>query len=273
LAKRRITNIFEKIIPKNNEIQSRVIVIVVLAPVIALVLLSKTSTLISGIILVLLAAGESFYHFYKKSTTFFIAILITFLAIILMQFPLKTFLIVNCIALPIFYLVLLSNQKDKFTMHVLCLTYTIFFGSNLLFLIFQPSTMNYLGLVLIVSFTSDIFAYVFGKKFGRIPLSKKYSKNKTWEGALGGFILGSAASLYCAIIFNLLGSILINLLLIIGLPIICQIGDITSSILKRKMQIKDYSKLLLGHGGITDRLDSIFAAAIYINILFILGMI
>jgi phosphatidate cytidylyltransferase len=133
--------------------------------------------------------------------------------------------------------------------------------------------MKYLGLVLIVSFTSDIFAYAFGKKFGKKSLSKKYSKNKTWEGALGGFIFGAVASLCCLIAFNLSDNIIINILLLIGLPITCQIGDITSSILKRKMQIKDYSKLLLGHGGITDRLDSIFAAAIYTNMLFILEII
>ncbi len=273
MAKLRTNKIFEKIIPKNNEIRSRIIVIVMLTPVIALVLLSRTSTLITGTFLVLLATGEIFYHFYKKLITFFIAVFITLLAIILMQFPLTIFLAVNCIILPLFYVVLLTDKTDKLTMNLLCLTYTVIFGSNLLFLILQPTTMKYLGLVLIVSFTSDIFAYAFGKKFGKKSLSKKYSKNKTWEGALGGFIFGAVASLCCLIAFNLSDNIIINILLLIGLPITCQIGDITSSILKRKMQIKDYSKLLLGHGGITDRLDSIFAAAIYTNMLFILEII
>ncbi|MDG1990671.1 MAG: phosphatidate cytidylyltransferase [Dehalococcoidia bacterium] len=270
MAKLRINKIFEKIILINNEIQSRILVVVILTPVITLVLLSKTSTLIAGTLLVLIAAGEIFYHFYKKLITFFIAVFITLLAIILMQFPLTIFLVINCTILPLFYVALLTEKTNKLTMNLLCLTYTVIFGSNLLFLILQPTTMKYLGIVLIVSFASDIFAYAFGKKFGKRSLSKKYSKNKTWEGALGGFIFGATASLCCLIVFKLSDNIVINFLILIGLPIICQIGDITSSILKRKMKIKDYSKLLLSHGGMTDRLDSIFAAAIYVNMLFIL---
>ena len=62
-------------------------------------------------------------------------------------------------------------------------------------------------------------------------------------------------------------------LLLLSLPIVCQIGYLFSSMIKRKIDIKDFSNFLGSHGGFLDRLDSIIAAAFYINILFILELL
>jgi len=69
-------------------------------------------------------------------------------------------------------------------------------------------------------------------------------------------------------IFNFEKHLSILILTVFFLPIACQIGDIMGSILKRKINIKDFSQLLFSHGGFMDRLDSITVTALVFNLLF-----
>lgn len=115
---------------------------------------------------------------------------------------------------------------------------------------------NALWIVFMISWGTDTFAYLFGITLGRHKLLPSVSPKKTVEGSMGG-IFGSV--LMCSIVNKLFfdnNFILIILLAIIG-SAFAQIGDLFASRIKREYKIKDFSDLILGHGGILDRYDSI----------------
>ena len=109
--------------------------------------------------------------------------------------------------------------------------------------------------LLIIPTFNDIFAYVIGSKFGKSKMCKSISPNKTWEGSIGGLVLGTIGGV---VLYRLLlGKITFKIILItIILSIVGQMGDLVMSRIKRENGIKDFSNLLPGHGGILDRLDS-----------------
>ena len=119
---------------------------------------------------------------------------------------------------------------------------------------------------------SDIFAYVIGKTFklGKHKFSK-ISPNKSIEGCLGGLfgaILMSLLFTVCIDKFLNFGISYIKVLIISGiLSIIGQFGDFAASSIKRFVDIKDYSNLIPGHGGLLDRIDSLIFIAPFAYIL------
>lgn len=110
---------------------------------------------------------------------------------------------------------------------------------------------------------------------GKHKLCPVISPKKTWEGAIGG-ILGSM--ILCLVFGLIFMRHAIVICLIVGFlgSIISMFGDLTASIFKRKMGIKDYGNLIPGHGGILDRFDSILFTAplVYyvVNILSTIGV-
>lgn len=118
--------------------------------------------------------------------------------------------------------------------------------------------------VLFLVFAADTGAYFAGRSFGRRKLAPKVSPGKTMEGALGGLLL-------CALWGGLAGSfafglhepatIAVMVVLSVIVAVVSIIGDLTESMLKRSVGLKDSGHILPGHGGILDRVDSIVAAA------------
>jgi len=108
---------------------------------------------------------------------------------------------------------------------------------------------------------NDTFSYFIGKAFGKNKLAKNISPNKTYEGLLGG-LLGSIilVDFFDVMIFD----IMLNekIFLIFVLNIIGLFGDLLESYLKRKANVKDSSSLLLGHGGMLDRIDSLLLTSL-----------
>lgn len=134
--------------------------------------------------------------------------------------------------------------------------YIIFFSYHIA-MIAMMGDMEYLvWLVVITAFGTDIMAYFTGYAFGKHKLCPKISPKKTIEGSVGG-TLGSI--ILCGIFGFFFAKPLLIHCLIIGLlgGIISQFGDLTASVFKRKMGIKDYGNLIPGHGGILDRFDSV----------------
>lgn len=120
----------------------------------------------------------------------------------------------------------------------------------------------YVWLIFIISFATDTFAYFSGYLFGKHKLIPKVSPKKTIEGSIGG-ILGSTI---CCIAFGYIFNINILPLVIIGSigSIVAQFGDLFASSIKRYVGIKDYGKLIPGHGGVLDRFDSVILVAPFI---------
>jgi len=140
---------------------------------------------------------------------------------------------------------------------------------------FQGFTGNLLWLVLLTAFGSDIFAYFTGVLFGKHKLCPNLSPKKTVEGFIGGLI---GSTLLCCVwgyffLGDLFGSELDIPLwgdnslsahfIIIGVlgGAVSVIGDLTASAIKRKLGVKDYGKLIPGHGGVMDRIDSVLFTA------------
>jgi phosphatidate cytidylyltransferase len=122
----------------------------------------------------------------------------------------------------------------------------------------DPSILVWL--IVLSAFGSDVCAYFIGMSIGRHKLCPKISPKKTIEGAIGG-VIGSI--LVCGIFgFYFADQYFFHCLAIgaIG-AVISQCGDLTASIFKRKMGIKDYGNLIPGHGGILDRFDSVLFTA------------
>ena len=107
---------------------------------------------------------------------------------------------------------------------------------------------------------ADTAAYGIGRKFGKHKLMPKASPNKSWEGAIAGFISVPIV----ALLLNVTGFIHLSLYDILALTIIVgfigQVGDLLESLMKREAQLKDTSRFLPGHGGLLDRFDSLLLA-------------
>ena len=122
-------------------------------------------------------------------------------------------------------------------------------------------------LLLFITQFNDVAQYCWGKAFGRRKISPSVSPNKTWEGALGGWATSAAVFYVLAPYFTPLApaeAILVGVLL----PLAGFFGDITMSAIKRDLGVKDTSRLIPGHGGVLDRLDSLtFTTPLYFHLL------
>lgn len=121
-------------------------------------------------------------------------------------------------------------------------------------------------LIFICSWGCDTFAYCFGKLFGKHKMSPRLSPKKSVEGAVGGVVgTGLLAALYCYIFKDSLHIGVQEIVVLSVLSAVCglisMVGDLTASAIKRNYDIKDYGKLIPGHGGILDRFDSMIITA------------
>jgi phosphatidate cytidylyltransferase len=127
--------------------------------------------------------------------------------------------------------------------------------------------------VMILVWLADTGGYFAGKRWGKTPLAKAISPNKTWEGVAGAIALGGIWTLIGYEI-GISGSISWPqwLLLSISVLLISIVGDLFESLFKRCHNIKDSGNLLPGHGGMLDRMDSLIAAVpVFTAGLFLLG--
>ena len=108
---------------------------------------------------------------------------------------------------------------------------------------------------------SDIGAYVVGRLVGGPKLAPAISPGKTWSGAAGGLVSAALAGLAVAACFSTGFSPSHVIGLALGLGIISQAGDLLESALKRHFGVKDFGRIIPGHGGLLDRIDALLAVA------------
>ena len=164
----------------------------------------------------------------------------------------------------------------------------IVFGNFLLILSFYSFyflrgdteyTLIILFWVLISTFLSDIGGYLFGKTFKGKKLTT-ISPNKTYSGAFGSIVLSCLSlPLINLLQVSFLNKILINflelnfLIITVLISFVCQTGDIFVSFLKRKINIKNISNILPGHGGVLDRIDGLVFVLIFCFLLKLFALI
>ena len=116
--------------------------------------------------------------------------------------------------------------------------------------------------LLILVWTADSGAYFAGKKWGRRHLAPRVSPGKTWEGVGGGLCAVLVVASGAGVLFGFYKApLLVFVLICLGAAIFSIAGDLFESMYKREAGIKDSGKLLPGHGGVLDRIDSLTAAA------------
>lgn len=112
----------------------------------------------------------------------------------------------------------------------------------------------------IAIWANDTGAYLVGKSIGRHKMCPRLSPKKTWEGFAGGVVTSVAALfiyMWCADIFTEGGRMLMCAIFGVAISVAATYGDLLESMLKRRLGVKDSGRLIPGHGGILDRIDSL----------------
>lgn len=146
----------------------------------------------------------------------------------------------------------------------------------------------------LITALTDIFAFAFGMKFGKHKMSPKISPKKSWEGAIAGTVIATIiASLFAIfydvfptyfnpnndmtllVTFSSLGELSraaqapIIIVITLVASMLGQIGDLVASKFKRTYEIKDFSNIFPGHGGVLDRFDSALFVSMFLVLVFI----
>lgn len=181
--------------------------------------------------------------------------------------PTITILAVPVILLILFAQVIATNMKTNFkdvAYTFLGIFYIIFFMAFIAIIDGMNNGKILIWYALIAAWGTDIFAYFIGKKFGKHKFSK-VSPKKSIEGcvagSIGAVILSLIYTYLCNTFFGMEYSYIFITIMTIVLSLIGQIGDFAASSIKRYVDIKDYSNLIPGHGGMLDRIDSLLFLA------------
>ncbi len=175
----------------------------------------------------------------------------------LMKFS-STSLIFVAIVITLLSKTVLSEQFDIFDAAVtlIGIIYIPFLLGHTLLLDSTP----YLWLIFLIAFGTDTFAYLIGSKFGKHKLSPKISPKKSVEGSFGGIVGSIVATLIYANLVNIEPALSLVTIALIG-SIVSQLGDLSASKIKRLAGLKDFGRLMPGHGGMLDRFDSVLFTA------------
>jgi len=159
----------------------------------------------------------------------------------------------------------------KYTIEQIAIAFlALFYVGVMLSYIYQIRNLEdgalIIWLVFIGSWGSDTCAYCIGMLFGKHKVTPKLSPKKSLEGCIAG-VVGAAliAFIYATCIKGQLSDLtnpqLILPIIAAASSVISQMGDLAASAIKRNHNIKDYGRLIPGHGGILDRFDSIIVTA------------
>lgn len=248
--------------------KTRILSSIIMLPLLALVFIGGRLLLIGCFIIGLMGVRE-FYHGFEslKIRPSYIVASISILALYAINlfapanynYYMLWFLAV--VIMSLLYLFNIENRELTDAMATLTGIFYVIFLSFHVTLVEQTGEYGILvWLIFLTAFGTDIMAYFTGYAIGKHKLCPTISPKKTIEGSIGG-ILGSV--LLCGLFGHFVIPGLLLHCIIIGVlgGVISQFGDLTASIFKRKMGIKDYGNLIPGHGGILDRFDSVLFTA------------
>ena len=220
----------------------------------------------------------SIYEFYKSFKAknkpiewvgYGMAVFIAFLHIIPEGYVMPIIeVLIPLVVLILFIHVIISNMKINvmdMAVSLFGICYIVVFTMFLSLIYSKANGKILIWYVVFSAWGTDILAYLIGKKFGKHKLKSKVSPNKSIEGCIAGIfgsiILVMIYTIFVNNVFNLQVSYIFALMFAIVASIIGQIGDFAASSVKRYNDIKDFSHLIPGHGGMLDRFDSVIFIA------------
>lgn len=183
-------------------------------------------------------------------------------------------LFVSAMILSLIWLLVRRRKKGVFTDWAWTIVGILYVGWLLSYLVSlrgldgDRDWSNWVFLALFVTFASDTAAFFVGRAIGKHPLAPRISPGKTREGAVAGVFGAVLVSLFFVLPTPLSLSTHLNwgqaILLGFLVSVFGQLGDLVESLFKRKVGVKDSGKLLPGHGGVLDRMDSIVFAGVVV---------
>jgi phosphatidate cytidylyltransferase len=183
----------------------------------------------------------------------------------------------------IFHLVAYERGRDQagtdFAVTLAGIFYIGWFGAYIISLRNLPEGKWWILVVLPAVWFADTGAYFIGKGFGRHLLCPRLSPKKTWEGYMGGILLGVPLTALIAAIWRTGAGVdsaitpFRGALVGLVMSVLPTLGDLGESMIKRQVGVKDSGNLLPGHGGAFDRIDSWLWAAVlgYYMVLWLWG--
>ncbi len=258
-------------------LKKRVLTAVIGLPMIIGLLFCPTPVMMLAVMATAIVGMHEYYHAVGIHTQKTICILGYLAAIIIpagiyIQ-PETVLLLVYLYMVVLFVLFLAGNKKvtwEHLGLLTIGLVYIPYFLSHIIYIRNMEFGNIYIWLVFVGAFMTDSSAYFTGKAIGGPKLCPDISPKKTIAGAIGGVIgCGLSFILFGVIVNYGFAAVLqgrqmsLVWLFVLGMvaAVISQIGDLVASMIKRQYGIKDFGKLLPGHGGILDRCDSILLVA------------
>lgn len=147
------------------------------------------------------------------------------------------------------------NVKDAFYI----LGGVLFLGYSMsLFSMYRNISLELIIFLFLITIITDSYAYFTGMLIGKNKLLEEISPKKTWEGTIGGSVVGTfVCTIYYMTVINPDVSLFAITITVLFLSLVGQFGDLFFSAIKRTYKVKDFSNIMPGHGGVLDRLDSI----------------
>lgn len=225
-------------------------------------------TIYGIILLYFLLGGISFYvinrhkppevakNSYLKFFTYFIIINILFFTIALFP-PLFPFLVMGIIGIGVYELIRLfvhSNFQNR-TFFILSVIIYILLSAG--FFIYSQMDYKIVLYVFLIASIFDSFSQITGQLWGKQQILPRISPNKTIGGVLGGAMVAVVSGFLLSRLYET--PVPDRFLMISGVILSAFSGDVLASLYKRKYKVKDYSRLIPGHGGVLDRFDSLIA--------------
>jgi phosphatidate cytidylyltransferase len=160
---------------------------------------------------------------------------------------------------------IIKVSKHKKLVLVISILFFLLIGN--FFILFGSNKWEIVAWVYTLVVIFDGYSQICGQLFGKHLMIPKISPRKTWEGFVGGILLTYISAYF------LKGVIPYYYIMIFIVIISSMIGDLLASYLKRLSDVKDFSKLIPGHGGILDRFDSFIFSGCIIGLIHILYQI
>ncbi len=178
-------------------------------------------------------------------------------------------LLTSIVILPLIWFILRPQKEQAFVSWTWTIAGILYVGWLLSYWVALrglDDSRNWIFFALFITFASDTSAFFIGRALGKHHLAPRISPGKTWEGAIAGVFSAIIISLLF-ILPSPLGLPLSwwqTILLGLVVSIFGQLGDLVESLFKRNMGVKEASKLIPGHGGALDRIDSVVFAGIVV---------
>ena len=176
-------------------------------------------------------------------------------------------LLASAVVLPLIWLLLRPQKETAFAGWAWTIAGILYVGWLLSYLVALrglDAGRDWLFFALFTNFGSDTAAFFVGRTWGKHHLAPSISPGKTWEGAIAGVFGAIMVSLGLVALFSLPLSYWQAILLGLLVSIFGQLGDLVESLFKRNMGVKESGKLMPGHGGLLDRMDSVVFAGVVV---------